>query len=133
MTRGQLKPGQTGNARGRPNVQADVARALARYIQGAAPAASCAPTRACPGPVPGDRHPAHVSAVLRVHRHGAGPDGAAASRRAKLIAAGLGAEGGDAQPGPDPGPPPPAVPTPVAATYRLVQIRRQPKPPEPFK
>lgn len=33
MTRGQFKPGQTGNAGGRPKGQADAARVLARYIQ----------------------------------------------------------------------------------------------------
>ncbi len=35
MTRGQFKPGQSGNAGGRPKVQADASRALARYIQDA--------------------------------------------------------------------------------------------------
>jgi hypothetical protein len=34
MTRGQFKPGKSGNAGGRPKVQADAARVLARYIQG---------------------------------------------------------------------------------------------------
>lgn len=34
MTRGQFKPGTTGNAGGRPKVQADASRTLARWIQG---------------------------------------------------------------------------------------------------
>ncbi len=64
--------------------------------------------------------------------------GAAASLRAKLIAAGLGpedADGDDAQAGPDPAPParPSATPALATPSAPLVQIRRKPKPPESCK